>query len=217
MAILDVEMSAGEKITAESGAMVYMKGNFELKTRTREGGLFKKLKVTALGGESFFVNDYVAQDDCNIGLTGPPLGDIIHLDVRPGSGYIVQSGSYVATTQGILLDTQWQGFTKGLFGNEFFMLKATGQRDMFLNAYDGIIRKDLGAGEKLTVTYRVNKVEGMKTTLLGGEGLATEVTGPGSTYFQTKNIREFIDLLGINQRSETTSSSNRSFCGFRIG
>jgi uncharacterized protein (AIM24 family) len=97
------------------------------------------------------------------------------------------------------------------------MLKATGQRDMFLNAYDGIIRKDLGAGEKLTVTYRVNKVEGMKTTLLGGEGLATEVTGPGSTYFQTKNIREFIDLLGINQRSETTSSSNRSFCGFRIG
>jgi len=85
MAILDVEMNAGEKITAESGAMVYMKGNFELKTRTREGGLFKKLKVTALGGESFFVNDYVAQDDCNIGLTGPPLGDIIHLDVRPAA------------------------------------------------------------------------------------------------------------------------------------
>lgn len=52
MALLEVEMSGGEKITAESGAMVYMKGDIEIKTRTREGGFFKKLKVTALGGES---------------------------------------------------------------------------------------------------------------------------------------------------------------------
>jgi uncharacterized protein (TIGR00266 family) len=229
MAILDIQMSSGEKITAESGAMVYMKGDIEIKTRTREGGFFKKIKVTALGGESFFVNDYVAHGDCSIGLTGPPLGDIVRLEVKPGSGFIVQSGSYVASTQGVLLDTQWQGFTKGLFGSEFFMLKATGQGDLFLNAYGGIIHKQLAAGEKLMIdnyhlvalsdqaTYRVIKVGGMKTTILGGEGLATEVTGPGSLYFQTKNIREFIDLLGINQRTETTSGSGVSFGGFRIG
>ena len=107
MAILEVQMNSGEKITAESGAMVYIKGDMEIKTRTREGGLLKKIKVTALGGESFFVNDYVAHSDCSIGLTGPPLGDIVHLDVTPSSGFIVQSGSYVASTQGILIDTQW--------------------------------------------------------------------------------------------------------------
>jgi uncharacterized protein (TIGR00266 family) len=229
MAILDIQMSCGEKITAESGAMVYMKGDIEIKTRTREGGFFKKVKVTALGGESFFVNDYVARGDCSIGLTGPPLGDIVRLDVKPGNGFIVQSGSYVASTPGVLLDTQWQGFTKGLFGSEFFMLKATGQGDLFLNAYGGIIHKQLAAGEKIMIdnyhlvalsdqaTYRVTKVGGMKTTILGGEGLATEVTGPGSIYFQTKNIREFIDMLGINQRTETTSGSGVSFGGFRIG
>jgi uncharacterized protein (AIM24 family) len=128
-----------------------------------------------------------------------------------------------------MLDTQWQGFTKGLFGSEFFMLKATGQGDLFLNAYGGIIHKQLAAGEKIMIdnyhlvalsdqaAYRVTKVGGMKTTILGGEGLATEVTGAGSLYFQTKNIREFIDLLGINQRTETTSGSGVSFGGFRIG
>src|SRR6185503_5468603 len=212
MAILDVQMSPGEKITAESGAMVYMKGNLEIKTRTREGGLFKKIKVTALGGESFFVNDYTAQGDCSIGLTGPPLGDIIHLDVKPGSGFIVQSGSYVASTQGVMLDTQWQGFTKGLFGSEFFMLKATGQGDMFLNAYGGIIERRIEKDERLlldnyhlvalseSAIYKVIKVGGMKTTILGGEGLATEIIGPAAVYFQTKNIREFIDLLGLSQR-----------------
>lgn len=209
--------------------MVYMKGDIEIKTRTREGGFFKKIKVTALGGESFFVNDYIAHGDCFIGLTGPPLGDIVRLEVKQGSGFIVQSGAYVASTQGVLLDTQWQGFTKGLFGSEFFMLKATGQGDLFLNAYGGIIHKQIAAGEKIMIdnyhlvalsdpaTYRVTKVGGMKTTILGGEGLATEITGPGSLYFQTKNIRELIDLLGISQRTETTSGSGVSFGGFRIG
>ncbi len=222
-------MSDGERLTAESGAMVYMKGNLEIKTRTREGGFFKKIKVTALGGESFFVNDFIAHGECSIGLTGPPIGDIVRIDVKPGSGYIVQSGSYVASTQGVLLDTQWQGFTKGLFGSEFFMLKATGQGDLFVNAYGGIVGKDLMPGEKMTIdnyhlvalseqsSYNVIKVGGLKTTILGGEGLATEITGPGSVYFQTKNLREFIDLLGISQRSETTSSSGVSFGGFRIG
>jgi uncharacterized protein (TIGR00266 family) len=151
------------------------------------------------------------------------------LDVGSGIGFIVQSGSYVASTHGVLLDAQWQGFTKGLFGSEFFMLKATGQGDLFLNAYGGIIHKQLAAGEKIIIdnyhlvalsdqaTYRVTKIGGMKTTILGGEGLATEITGPYSLYFQTKNIREFIDMLGINQKAETTSGSGVSFGGFRIG
>jgi uncharacterized protein (TIGR00266 family) len=230
MALLEVQLEPGEKITAESGAMVYIKGDVEIKTRTREGGLLKKLKVTALGGESFFVNDYIAKGASSIGFTGPPLGDIIRIDIRSGSGYIVQSGSYVASTDGVVLDTQWQGFTKGVFGSEFFMLKATGQGDLFLNAYGGIMETRLGNGEKMLLdnyhlvalsevaSYRVIKVGGMKTTILGGEGLATEITGPGTVYFQTKNIREFIDLLGIGQRTETTSGSTGvSFGGFRIG
>ena len=230
MAILDVQLNAGEKITAESGAMVYIKGDVEIKTRTREGGLFKKLKVTALGGESFFVNDYVARGNASIGLTGPPLGDIIRIEVRPESGYIVQSGAYVASTPGVMLDTQWQGFTKGLFGSEFFMVKATGKGDLFLNAYGGIIEKRIEKGESLLLDnyhlvalsehaiYKIIKVGGMKTTILGGEGLATQVEGPATVYFQTKNIRELVDMLGLGQRSETTSGpSGVSFGGFRIG
>ena len=109
------------------------------------------------------------------------------------------------------------------------MLKATGEGDLFLNAYGGIIQKQVAAGEKIMIDnyhlvalsdqaiYRVTKVGGMKTTILGGEGLVTEITGPGSLYFQTKNIRELIDLLGINQRSETTSGPGASFGGFKIG
>jgi uncharacterized protein (AIM24 family) len=36
---------------------------------------------------------------------------------------------------------------------------------------------------------------GLKSTLLGGEGLITEITGPGEVYVQTKNVKEFVDWL----------------------
>ena len=218
MAMLEIDMSDGDQITAEAGAMVYMRGDFDVKTRTRQGGVFKKIKVAALGGEWFFVNDFIANGDCTLGLTGPPIGDIAYLEVEPSHGYIVQTGSYIASSDEVDLDTKWQGFTKGLFGSEFFMLKASGHGGLFVNAYGGLVEKILSYGEKMTidnyhlvafgddVSYKVIKVGGMKTTILGGEGLATEVTGPGTVYFQTKNIREFIDLLGQNQRRETRTS-----------
>ena len=64
MAILDIHLDNGETITPEAGAMVYMQGDIEVKTETREGGGFlRKLKVSVLGGQSFFVNNYVASMD----------------------------------------------------------------------------------------------------------------------------------------------------------
>jgi len=35
----------------------------------------------------------------------------------------------------------------------------------------------------------------LKETILGGEGLVTEITGPGEVYIQTKNIRELSDWI----------------------
>ncbi|MGH9922112.1 MAG: AIM24 family protein, partial [Nitrososphaerales archaeon] len=39
MSMLEVQMNNGESITAESGALVYMKGNIVIKTRMRDGFL----------------------------------------------------------------------------------------------------------------------------------------------------------------------------------
>jgi uncharacterized protein (AIM24 family) len=95
------------------------------------------------------------------------------------------------------------------------MLKANGEGDLFVNAYGGIIQEDLQDNEKIILdnhhlvalsgnsNYRVMKFGGLKTTILGGEGLVTEITGPGSVYFQTKNIEDFVDYLGIEERSDS--------------
>src|SRR3989442_9671209 len=124
--ILEVRLGAGDQITAEAGAMVYMSDGVLVKTRTRSGGLFQKVKVSMLGGESFFVNDFFADRPSRIGLAAPPLGDVERLEVRPGLGFIVQSSGYIASTSDVVLDTEWQGFGKGIFGASLFARKRNG-------------------------------------------------------------------------------------------
>lgn len=206
MGLIQFSMNKGEKITAEAAAMVFMRGNIETDTRMRKGGFFKTLKTVALGGESFFVNEFTAnEDNCTLGITGNVLGDIevIHVNEE----FIVQSGAYVGSTGDLTLDTKWQGFTKGIFGTNLFMLKTVGTGDMFVNAWGGIISKELKDGEKMildnyqlvamsgTVSYNITRHGGLKTTIFGGETLVIEITGPGTVYLQTKNFMEFVRAL----------------------
>ena len=204
--MIDFMMNWGESVTAEAGAMVYMRGNIRTDTRTRKGGLFKAFKSSVLGGESFFVNEFVAQEDgCRLGVTGNVLGDIEM--IRVDGEYIVQSGSYVASTGDITLDTQWQGFTRGIFGSNLFMLKTVGSGDMFVDGWGGIRKEQLGDGERMildnyqlvamtsTAQYDIRKHGSLKTSLFGGEALVIEIAGPGTVYYQTKNLMEFARAL----------------------
>ena len=206
MGLIQFTLNKGEKVTAEAAAMVFMNGNIQTETRMRKGGFLKSLKAAALGGESFFVNEFIAaEDDCKLGLTGNTLGDIevIHIDEE----FIVQSGAFVGSTGELTLDTKWQGFTKGIFGTNLFMLKTVGTGDMFVNAWGGIIKKELKSGEKMildnyqlvamsaSASYNITRHGGLKTTIFGGETLVIEIQGPGTVYIQTKNIMEFVRAI----------------------
>ncbi len=206
MGLIEFTLNKDEKVTAEAAAMVFIRGNIKTETRMRKGGFLKSLKAAALGGESFFVNEFTAQvDNCKLGLTGNMLGDIQVIKVE--EEFIVQSGAYVGSTGELTLDTKWQGFTKGIFGSNLFMLKTVGTGDMFVNAWGGIIKTILKEGEKMildnyqlvalssTANYRVTKHGRFKTTLFGGEALVMEIVGPGTVYFQTKNVMEFVRAL----------------------
>ena len=206
MGLIEFTLSQGEKITAEAAAMVFMKGDILTETKMRKGGFLKSLKAAAFGGESFFVNEFIAQEDgCVLGLTGNMLGDIEVIAIE--EEFIVQSGAFVGSSGNLTLDTKWQGFTKGIFGSNLFMLKTIGSGDMFVNAWGGIIKKELQPGEKMildnyqlvalsaTADYSVTKHGNLKTTLFGGDALVIQIIGPGTVYLQTKNIMEFARAL----------------------
>lgn len=206
--LLVVRLNPGESIAAESGSMTYMQPTLGVRTRKREKGFWGSLGMALIGGQSFFVNDFTAESSTGeAAFSSAPLGDIDTLEVTPTRGYIIQKSAYVASENKVDLDIQWQGFTKGLFGQGLFMIKVSGSGLLFINTFGAIDRHTLTAGESLivdnhhlvafsdTCQYTVTKFGGLKETLLGGEGLVTEISGPGEIYIQTKNIRELADWI----------------------
>jgi len=205
--MLVVNLSEGEKITAEAGTMTYMDSNIEVHTRKREQSFLGSLGLAILG-QSFFVNDYSASKGSGeAAFVSAPIGDIETLEVKQDQGYIIQKAAYIASTENVDLDVKWEGFTKGLFGQGLFLIKVTGNGILFINTFGAIDKHILTTGQTLTVdnfhlvafsdtcSYEVTKFGGLKETLLGGEGLVTRITGLGEVYIQTKNLREFVEWL----------------------
>lgn len=206
--MLVLTLNQDESIVAESGALTYMDPNIEARTRKRERSFLGSIGLKLIGGQSFWVNEYTAKGGSGeIGLVSAPVGDIEKLDIKPSQGFIIQKSAYIASSKDVELDVKWEGFTKGLFGQGLFMLKAKGNGSLFINTFGAIDIHSLDPGQKLIVDnfhlvgfsesckYKVKKFGGLKETLLGGEGLVTEITGPGDVFIQTKNLREFVDWL----------------------
>src|SRR3989337_1620366 len=186
-AMLAVTLNQGETITAEAGAMTYMDPNIEAHTRKREKSLLQSIGLSLIGGQSFWVNDYTATNGPGqAAFAAAPIGDGETIEVRPDQGYVIQKSAYIASTPSIELDVKWEGFSRGLFGQGLFMLKATGNGNLFINTFGAIDKHTLQPNQTLivdnfhlvafsnTCTYKVTKFGGLKETLLASEGLVTQ-------------------------------------------
>ena len=103
-----ISLSGGESIQAESGAMVSMSESVSMKTEVR-GGIMSGLKRKALGGESFFINEFKAEEMSGEVTVAPSLpGDIIALEVGE-QPLLIQSGSFLAASPEVVIDTKFGG------------------------------------------------------------------------------------------------------------
>ena len=204
--MVQVHLDADENLIVESGSMVGMSKNIKVET-TMKGGLLKSLARSVLGGESFFVNTFYAEHGEGEILLAPTLpGDVFTLDLS-GETYLVQSGSFLASSEGVTTDTKWGG-AKTFFGGEgLIMLRCSGAGTLILSSYGAIHELDLEAGETFTIDtghlvafsedigFNVRAIGGLKSTIFGGEGLVTDLTGPGKILMQTRSVGAFLDWL----------------------
>ena len=203
-----IRLDAGESVKVEAGAMAAMSSGVEIATAA-QGGLLKGLKRSMLGGESFFINTFTATTGGEISVAPKLPGDIIHLPLS-GGAMLVQSGSWIASEPGVDIDTKWGGAKTFFSGEGLFMLHCSGAGDMLVSSYGAIVERQLQPGEVYTVdtghivafdegvTYAVRKVGNWKSTILGGEGLVTDFTGPGRLLLQTRSSQELIDWLTVS-------------------
>jgi uncharacterized protein (TIGR00266 family) len=199
-----VKLAPNEKIRTDSGAMVSVQ-NASIETKM-EGGLFKALGRSLLGGESMFQNFWMGGPNGGEITLAPDLpGDIFVVDMK-GETLMVQSGSFLASEVGVELNAKIS--MKAFSAAEgFSILEATGTGKLVLNSYGAIFEKTLNPGEKYTVdtTHLVafnaamqverKAVGGAKSTFLSGEGLVVEITGPGRLLMQSRSERAFLDWL----------------------
>ncbi len=209
MAIVD--LAPHEEIRVEAGAMVSMTEGMKLKTRM-EGGLLGSLTRSVLGGESFFLNVFQAPaqgGQINLAPTMP--GDMMILEMH-GESLLVQGGSFVASSLGITVDAKWGGAQTFFASEGLVMLRARGEGLLILSSYGAIHPIDLAPGQRYTIDtghlvsfsegmgFRVRAAGGIRSTLLSGEGLVVDLTGPGRVYMQTRSEDAFLAWLSPTLR-----------------
>jgi uncharacterized protein (TIGR00266 family) len=192
-----VTMASNEQVKVEPGSMVSYSDGVTVETKA-QGGLFGGLKRMA-AGESFFQNTYQAPGQGGELTLAPALpGDMIVLDMT-GNEFLLQSGAYMASEMNVAIDPKWGG-AKGFFGSgSLILLKVSGRGKVVVGCYGAIEERMLTAGQRYTidtghivgfdgsVTFDVKRVGSWKSTLLSGEGLVVELTGPGRVLMQTRS------------------------------
>lgn len=201
--LLEITLERGEEIFSEAGAMVYCSPTIEIST-SMKGGIFGAFKRKLLGGESLFINKYVAREKGCVGLAPPYQGDVMAKELN--GEFYVQSGGFLACTSGVDIDTKWGG-AKTFFAREgLFLLKLHGNGKVFISSFGAIHEVEI-KGEEFTIDtghivafeqgldFKVRPVGGIKTTLLSGEGLVAKFSGVGKVYVQSRSVDHYLGWL----------------------
>jgi uncharacterized protein (TIGR00266 family) len=201
-----IQLQAEQSIQAEAGAMVSMSANIELQSQMK-GGLFGAIKRAA-GGESAFVSTFTARGAPGEVTFAPGApGDIAAIELN-NQTFFVQSSSYLAGDASLTVDTKWGG-AKSFFGGEgLFVLMVQGRGLLLVSSFGAIHRKTLRAGERYvvdtghlvawegTTQYTLRKAAaGFFRSIVSGEGIVAEFSGPGEILIQTRNLAALAGLL----------------------
>lgn len=212
---LKVQLTPGATVTAEAGSMVRRDPRVQMETRlnaSKSGGIFGFIwaLIVAIvrkfaGGETMFVNDFSCTAPAEVVLAPALSGHIVHRSLAAGERLFVQTGSYLANSGSVNTRVRWGGL-RSLFGGEgLVLLECTGQGDLFVNSYGGVVPVQVDGSYVVdtghivafdgTLDFRVRSVGGLKSFLVSGEGLVCEFQGRGTVFVQSRNLNALVGWL----------------------
>ena len=172
--VVSCELSAGESMNCQKGAMVWMTENMKMQTSTE-------------GGASCPGN--ILEFDISDGNT---------IVGQKGSYLASETGVVFETFFQKKLSAGFFG------GEGFILQKFTGNGKLFIEIDGSVVQYTLQPGETMlvdtgylaamdaTVSISIDQVKGIGNALFGGEGLFnTKLTGPGRIWLQTMPIAQF--------------------------
>ncbi len=206
-----VRLKPGEEFVSESGALYRASANVDVDVTTRsrgKGGILAGLK-RLLAGEHFFFSTYRVRDDQpgEVGLAPTLPGSVMALDLDGSRSWYCTGGSYLGSSRGLSVDTEFQGL-KGFFtGESIFFLRVAGSGKLLVTGFGRLA--EIEVREAITVDtghvvafedslqYTITKAGGSWfQSWLAGEGVVMNFTGQGRILVQSHNPSEFGKSLG---------------------
>jgi uncharacterized protein (TIGR00266 family) len=212
---LRVQLTAGETVRAEAGAMVRRAGDVQMETRLNAGfqpSVFRlvwaflvALMRKVLGNETMFINDFSTSSTGEVVLAPTFSGNITQKSLSTGQSLFVQTGGYLASTGSVDMRLRFGGLRSFFGGEGLVLLECSGQGDVFVNSYGGIVAIPVN-GKYIVDTghivafdgsldFRVRSVGGAKSFFFSGEGLVCEFNGQGTVYIQSRNVNALVSWL----------------------
>ena len=198
------ELSPGESMITQGGAMAWMTPNMDMQT---SAGGFGKAFGRMFAGESIFLNTYTAMGGPGmIAFASSFPGSIRAVEITPEKPLVVQKSSFLAAERGVELSTFFQKKVgAGFFGGEGFIMQKLSGRGLAFLEIDGCgVEYELAPGQQMivdtgnlavmdaTCSMDIQMVKGAKNIFFGGEGLFnTLVTGPGKVLLQSMPLSTF--------------------------
>lgn len=227
--VVECKLQRGERIKAESDAMIAMSDTIDVEGKmpgSGIGGVLSGLARKFLAGESFFFQELVARRGPGTVLFGhSEPGGILDLELDGSYGLTVQKNGFLASTEGIDVDTKVQNLSQGfLSGEGFFVLNVRGRGTVFVSSYGVIHPINLDNGQEVLVDnghlvawpdymhYDIEKASsrGWISSFTSGEGLVCRFRGPGVVLIQTRNPGGFKDWIQSMLPGQSSHSNNSS-------
>ena len=222
MQFVEVDLDPNEATVAEAGGMMYMEDGVEMETifgdgSKQQGTGFLGALVGAgkrlLTGESLFMTVFLNRTGGKkkVAFGAPYPGKIIPVHLAEiGGELIAQKDAFLCAAKGVSVGVACnKKIGAGFFGGEgLFVLQVQGAGLLLVSSFGAIHRKRLGPGERYvvdtghlvawegTTQYTLRKAAaGFFRSLVSGEGIVAEFTGPGELLIQTRNLAAFAGLL----------------------
>jgi len=228
MPVLEVTLEPGERIVAEGGDVAWMSPGFALDTSTvhgtgGQGGFMSGLK-RVLGGAQLFLTEYTAPAQGGLVAFAAQLpGTIRQMDIDAADQFMVQAGSYTASTADVEVSVGLQKkLGAGIFGGAGVVFqKLTGSGTAWVQLAGEITEYTLAAGQSLLIhpghlamfdasmELQFTSIKGIKNKFFGDSLFLAEIHGPGRIWLQSMTPAKLAAAIEpyLPDRSNNSSSS----------
>lgn len=213
---LHVTLTRGEKIYAESDAMVTMDTTLELKGKM-QGGMMSALARRFANDESFFMQSIEATTGNGETLLSPNIpGDIEVLEIG-SQQYYMNDGAFLAASDTVEIQVKTQGIGQALLGGTggFFIMQTSGHGTLAVSGFGSIFGLDINPGNEVIIdnfhvvawdsrlNYNISTstakssgfLAGLISSVTSGEGIVNRFSGSGKVYVCSRNRSGFLGWI----------------------